>query len=327
MCTSITMKNKSQMHLLARTMDFSFELDPNMIIIPQNAPLNFMEHDELKNHYAFMGLSKDVNNNFLFADGINEHGLSAAVLYFAGYATYNEKKDDKKANLAPYEVLSYLLATCKDVNEVIKAFKHINIYDEPLSFIGSTPPFHWVVLDKTGESVILEPLKTGLTITPNTLGVMANSPDINWHYTNVRNYIGLDRHFVEPLTINGLNFQPFGQGNASFGLPGDYTPPSRFLRALYNKLTINEVDTESELIVLANAVLNSVKIPKGTVKTNRNTIDYTQYTSFMSVNNLNYYFSLYNDPAITKVSLNDYKLDGNKVIIKKLSTTVTFTSI
>lgn len=274
-----------------------------------------------------MGLSKDINKTYIFADGINEHGLSAGVFYFASYATYNDKVDSKKNNLAPFEVISYLLATCKTVDEVEKAFKQINLIDEPLSFIGATPPFHWVVLDKTGKSVIIEPLKTGIKITPNILGVMANSPDIDWHYTNVRNYIGLNKHHVDPLTINGLTFEPFGQGSASFGIPGDYTPPARFIRALYNKLTINRVDSESDLIIVTNAILNSVKIPKGTVKTSKSTVDYTQYTSFMCVNNLNYYFTLYTDPTITRVSFTDFNLDNKKPIIKEINDNVVFSTI
>lgn len=67
-----------------------------------------------------------------------------------------------------------------------------------LDFIKSVLPFHWVVLDKSGNSIIVEPLIEGIKIYDNLLGVMSNSPDYNWHLTNVRNYIGLNNHYKEP---------------------------------------------------------------------------------------------------------------------------------
>lgn len=232
MCTSITLKSKDNLSLLARTMDFSFELEPSMVVIPRKHLLNFSNLKPLDNHYAFIGLGKHIDNNYVFADGLNEHGLSAAVLYFEGYAKYNENKDTDKINLAPFEVLTYILATCKDLLEVKENFeKHINVVNQILTLIGSTPPLHWVFNDIEGNSIIIEPLETGIKIHDNKLGILANSPDLDWHLTNVRNYIGIQQKQVEPLTINGLTFKPFGQGSGTSGIPGDYTPPSRFLRA------------------------------------------------------------------------------------------------
>ena len=70
-----------------------------------------------------------------------------------------------------------------------------------------------------------------------------------------------------------------------------------------------------------------LRFPKGTVKTSKNTVDYTQYTSFMCVNNLNYYFTLYTDPTITRVSFTDFNLDNKKPIIKELNDNVVFSTI
>lgn len=165
------------------------------------------------------------------------------------------------------------------------------------------------MLDKSGNSIIVEPLIEGIKIYDNFLGVMSNSPDYNWHLTNIRNYIGLNNHYKEPLKINGLEFKPFGQGGDSFGIPGDYTPPSSFFRALFNKLSILNSKNEEELVVNTNNVLNSVKVPRGSVITQRNTLDCTQHTSFMISNNSNYYFTLYSNPELCRVKLFDYNLE------------------
>lgn len=287
-------------------------------------PLTFTNYKSINKHYAFLGLSKGVEDTYTFADGVNEHGLSIAVLYFAGYAHYNDEILKDKVNLAPAEVVSYLLATTKNIEEVLEAFDKINITNEMIKFIQTVPPFHWVILDKTGRSIIIEPLVTGIKVHENKLGVMANSPDYDWHLTNVRNYIGLENHHKDPLEINGLVFEPFGQGAGAFGMPGDFTPPARFIRTLFNKLTVEKANGEDNLVIQANNILNSVKIPRGSVITNKKTFDYIQHTAFMVPKSKSYYYQLYHNPSIIEVKLDDYDLSGNKAIVKIINNTPTF---
>ena len=49
---------------------------------------------------------------------------------------------------------------------------------------------------------------------------------------NVRNFIGLTSTGLPEKTIEGVTFGPFGAGSGMFGLPGDSTPPSRFIQAV-----------------------------------------------------------------------------------------------
>lgn len=96
MCTSIVLKSDDQLVLHGRTMDFPFELAPDMVFIPRNHSLSLIYEKPLTAHYAFMGLGREVSpNHFLFADGINEHGLMAAALYFPGYAQYSREEKKK----------------------------------------------------------------------------------------------------------------------------------------------------------------------------------------------------------------------------------------
>ena len=112
MCTSITLKSTDNKFLMARTMDFSFNLSPEMVVFPRKAPLRFDIANSIESHYAFVGLAKDVGNYYL-ADGINEFGLTGAALYFEGYAHYAKKSDDYEIKVAPYEVVMWMLAQCK----------------------------------------------------------------------------------------------------------------------------------------------------------------------------------------------------------------------
>lgn len=58
-------------------------------------------------------------------------------------------------------------------------------------------------------------------------------------------------------------------------------------------------------ILSAFNIVSRVSIPKGSVKIAFNTRNYTQYTSYISLNNQNYYFKTDKDNKIVKVSLDD----------------------
>ena len=311
MCTSITLKSNDNNYLLARTMDFSFDLDPVMTLFPRNLEIEFKEAS-LKKHYAFFGLAKDVGSYYL-ADGLNEYGLSVAALYFESYAKYKDEADKDTVGIASYELVMWLLAKCKTVEEVIQEFNNITVINEVMGFLGVIPPLHWIVSDKDGNSLIIEIINEELSFHKNSIGLLTNSPDYNWHLTNVRSYIGLDPKQVSSRTLYGVDFKPFGQGSGTFGLPGDFTPPSRFIRTLYSKLSSNTAENSDELVLYAMHILNGVDIVKGNVVTPRATIDYTQYTSYMLNNDLKYYFRLHNSLNVIEYNLNDYNLDDNVV--------------
>ena len=316
MCTSITLKSADQKFLMARTMDFSFELEPEMVIYPRNYPIKFSRIEApLKTHYGFMGLSKNIGG-YLLADGVNEKGLSIAALYFEGYAQYQEENEDA-INIGAHEAVQYVLATCTNAEEAIHFFITHNIVAIKLDYLGVVPPLHWTILDPTGAAYIVELTKYGVEVHENKIGVLTNSPNYEWHLTNLRNYIGMDPHQVEPRVLYGQEFKPFGQGSGTFGLPGDYTPPSRFVRTLYSKLSAQTADNETELVVNASHILNGVDIPKGSVITQRSSIDYTQYTSYILNNSQTYFYRLYNTLKFEEINLNDYDLDSSTLIVEK----------
>ncbi|CAM2853928.1 linear amide C-N hydrolase [Erysipelothrix tonsillarum] len=313
MCTNITLKSTENQFLMARTMDFSFELTPEMILIPRNYPLHFTFHDtQPKNHFAYLGLAKHIGT-YALADGVNEHGLAAAALYFEGYAEY-EHKEYNNLSLAPHEVVMWALAHCKNIDDVRTMFKEHPVTHHVIEFLGIVPPLHWVFQDAAGDSIIVEPTIRGIEIHENKIGVLTNSPDYTWHLTNVRNYIGLDPVQVEPRVLYGQIFKPFGQGSGTFGIPGDLTPPSRFIKTLYTKLSTQKASSEKELVIAASHILNGVDIAKGSVITQRKTIDYTQYTAFMVTSTQSYYYNTYDDFTTHAFCIHDFELNESEII-------------
>lgn len=313
MCTSLTYQLENGSNALARTMDFSFVLDPDMYLIPRNYMWSSqVDGTQYKTKYAFTGLARKLEENIVLADGINERGLACAVLYFPGYAVYADKAQANRMNLAPHEVLFSLLANCKDTEDVKDIVKHLNIVSSPVSLLGIVPPFHWIVTDKKNNTIVIEPLADGISIVDNRVGVMSNSPDFNWHLTNVRSYIGLRPYQNKSVEVDGVTFSPFGQASGTVGLPGDYTPPSRFLRVLFGKTTINRVKTEAEAVTAIFHLLNSVNIPKGSVVKDDSSVDYTQHSSCMFCESCTYYFKTYDNSQISKVALLSEDLDAKE---------------
>lgn len=318
MCTHLILNNDNDI-LASRTMDFSFPLEPDMLVVPRNYPIGFEYFNDLNRHFAFLGLSQTIGNSIFFADGINEHGLSCAALYFDGYASYNEDISKDKINLAPHEVVSYILSKCENVESAKNLFQSLNILNSPLDLIGRAAPLHWIIVDEKGDSIVVEPIDKSFNIMENTLGVVTNSPDLNWHITNLRNYINIEPSQKDSRLLNDFELKPFGQGLGTFGLPGDFTPPSRFVRTVYNKFNTILGENEESLVNSADHILNCVSIPKGSVITNKGQYDYTQHSCYMALKSRNYYFKTYDNTNFMKINLYDYDLDSSNIIKKDFS--------
>jgi penicillin V acylase-like amidase (Ntn superfamily) len=61
-----------------------------------------------------------------------------------------------------------------------------------LEAIKEAPPVHFVIHDRHGKFVVIEPFDKTLKIYDNPLGVLTNAPTFDWHMTNLRNYINPD---------------------------------------------------------------------------------------------------------------------------------------
>jgi choloylglycine hydrolase len=95
---------------------------------------------------------------------------------------------------------------------------------------------------------------------------MTNSPTFDWHLTNLRNYVGLSPNNAGPVTVAGVQETGFGQGGGMLGLPGDYTPPSRFVRIVALVSSALPVRGYDEGLTLTMTILNNIDIAKGTVR-------------------------------------------------------------
>ncbi|GBU10998.1 hypothetical protein AwErysi_06140 [Erysipelotrichaceae bacterium] len=313
MCTSAVIETMANQYILGRTMDFAFELEGEVIIIPRGFSLKTeLASTKIVPTYGFVGTGRGAGNKYIFADGINEKGLSCASLYFPEYAVYNDVETDGMLNLAPHEMISFILSTFSTLAEVRTELKRINLVALKADLLGIVLPLHWIIMDKFGKSLVIEPTKNGIEIHENAIGIMTNSPDYKWHVTNLRNYIGIQPKQVESMTLFDTEFKPFSQGTGTRGLPGDYAPTSRFVRAFYAKVVALKSSCEIVAIHEAFHLFSSVDIPKGAVVTSEGTVDYTQYISCMSSANLTYYTQTYYVPQIKAIHLSEDALSSKQ---------------
>lgn len=116
------------------------------------------------------------------------------------------------------------------------------------------------------KSIVIEYLDGELRIFDNPLGVITNSPSYDWHMTNLRNYINLSPVALPSKKIEDLDFAPLGGGSGMIGLPGDFTPPSRFVRAVAWTQTARPTDTSDETVYELLRILDSFNVPLGSAE-------------------------------------------------------------
>ena len=319
-CTGIRIKPRDGSVIVARTLEFATNTQSEIVVIPRatqlvgTAPGN-QPGLHWTSKYAIVGAN-------LFGlpavlDGMNEKGLAAASFYFPGYAVYPEtKKDDIGRTIAPWEVPLYLLSHCADVREAIQAVRSVHVGNVFLKYMDQVPPLHILVSDAGGRSVVLEYVKGGLKIHENPFGVLTNSPTFDWHMTNLGNYINLSDQNVSPKDVAGVQINSLGQGSGMLGLPGDFTPPSRFVQAVAFSQSVLPVTTAREGVLQAFHILNQFDIPKGSarsVEDGRVTADYTQWTSASDLTNHRYYFRTYENSRIRMIDMSQLNLDAKAI--------------
>lgn len=332
MCTAINMHTSQGEACLGRTMDFSYPLEPELYITPRGYEWNNMPGTHrVQNRYSYLGIGQDISP-VIYADGVNEMGFAAAVLYFPGYAAYDpipdKSKDPSILPVAALELVNFLLGLCPSVSQAASLLRSIRIVGLSDPVTGTVAPLHWILADKGGACMTVEKTQDGLHLMDNPMGVLTNSPGFQWHMTNLRSFLNVTPVQSHEVEWNSVRLTPFGQGTGTVGLPGDYTPPSRFVRAAYLKSHAPVPESREEAVTTGFHILDSVSIPKGAVITERGTDDYTQYTSFIRLNEMEYFFKTYDNSRILTAKLSQDQDYGADIIsLGRLARPVSFTSV
>jgi choloylglycine hydrolase len=314
MCTGIQFKSLDGNIVFARTMEFTVDIHSEIIVIPRGYKLQ--SHSNIgmtwTTKYACVGANAEKLP--LIVEGVNEKGLCVGAFYFSNFAKY-QSINNNESYINSVDVCNWLLTQCANVTEAIDAIKSIKVSNAPFEPWGRTCPLHYIVNDTSGDCFVIEYINGELHIHENKIGVFTNSPDFRWHLINLSNYINLSPINAADVTINGEIIKQLGYGTGLLGLPGDFTPPSRFVRAAVFSHTILATKTVDETLAQAFHVLNNFDIPKGSIRelNNDSFNDHTLWTSAIDLYNQRYYFCHYNNRAIQMVDLNNCKLDATDI--------------
>ena len=319
-CTGITIKAKDGSIVFGRTLEFAMDLQSNIIVVPRGMEyVGTAPGDKPGLHwrttYGIVGA-----NAFdmpVTVDGLNEKGLQVGLFYFPSFAKYQEiKADDVGKTLAPWELGVFLLGTCSDVKEAVLAASNVRVGEVVQKDMGFVPGVHYIVTDAAGKSVVLEYVGGELKVHDNPLGVMTNAPTFDWHMTNLSNYVNLSVSNVPEVDFGGDEIKGFGQGSGMLGIPGDFTPPSRFVRAVAFSKSALPVKTAREGVLQVFHILNQFDIPKGAargVDHGKVVADYTLWTSAADLKNLRYHFRTFDDSRIRMVDLKTLDFDAKEI--------------
>lgn len=325
-CTGIVMHAKDHSSVSGRTVEFGMPLDMSLAVIPRNHAFTGTTPVgpgmSYRSKYAAVGVY--CFDDPILMDGMNEKGLVAAAFYFPGYASYSQvTKENRLQALSPVDFTNWLLTQFASVEEVKEALSSIKIVPTVFSNWGSVPPpFHYVVYDAAGKSIVIEPVNRTLKVHDNPIGVMTNSPTFDWHLTNLSNYINLSPFNVDRQTLRNFVLHSFGQGTGMLGLPGDFTPPSRFVRAAFFSAKALLSENANQAVDQTFHLLNQFDIPRGIArqKEPKNiSYDYTMLTTVKNPKSLDYFYRSYEDQAIRYLSLREFDLNARK--IKKMNIT------
>jgi choloylglycine hydrolase len=313
-CTGVTLKAEDGSVVFGRTLEWgSFDLKSRLALIPRG--YKYVTHMpdgkpglSWQGKYGVVGI--DAVEKDIVVEGLNEKGLAVGLFYHPGFAEYQDYDPTQASqSLGPTDVGQYLLTNYATVDEVRTALSKVHVVPVVEPALGFVAPVHFIVTEPSGRAIVIEYLNGEMKIFDAPLGVITNAPSYDWHETNLRNYINLSPVALPGKKIEDLNFKPLGGGSGMIGLPGDFTPPSRFVRAVAFSKTARSTATGDETIYEIFRILDNFNVPLGAAEGTGGD-DRTQgmrsatiWTSASDTNNKVFYYHTQHNRRVRMVDL------------------------
>ena len=306
MCTAISYRQGD--HYFGRNLDMVKGYREEITITPKNYVFRFRNGQNIFHHYAMIGMATVANGYPLYYEATNEKGLSMAGLNFPDNAAYFPRAAGKD-NIAPFELIPWVLSQCSTVEEANALLLHVNIWMLPFNREYLLTPLHWLIADKN-SSMVVESTYEGLKLYANPAGVLTNNPPFPYHLTNLANYRHLSPMDDHPAFC-GMGAYSGGMG--ALGLPGDYSSASRFIKAAFLRRNSQSHGQESDHVRQFFHLLNAVAMPRGAVEL-ADGLEITLYSSCCNTDKGIYYYTTYENSRISTVYLHHENLNTEGLI-------------
>mmetsp|Transcript_19020 Transcript_19020/g.48691 ORF Transcript_19020/g.48691 Transcript_19020/m.48691 type:complete len:405 (+) Transcript_19020:17-1231(+) len=247
------------------------------------------------------------NITSLASDGINEMGLTVSehTLRQSQYMAPNMSvPSNSQLQVCWVAITTWLLGNIDSVATFRSMLSELRIL-APSVPVPDGDLLHWSIDDKNGEHIVIEVLDGQIQVHDNTVGTFTNDPDFRWHLRNLNNYVNLRSDWpnggdgIQVQTEVGAVPQVVGHGFNLLGLPGDFSPPGRFVRLFYQRSYAMLKYPPASLngsIALVSGLLNSVMISHGTLSDAPGTAaqpEFTQYTVIKLSSSRHFYYKDY----------------------------------
>lgn len=302
-CTGIQLVGADGTVVFGRTQEWGkFDLKPQIAVYPRKTSFQATVPGggkglAWKAKYGFAGvllLDRVINT------GMNEAGLAGGMFFHKGFAEYR-KYDSAKASIsmAPSELLTYILSNFATVDEVRKGMAEIRVVPVVDPALGAPFPLHAMIAEPGGKAIVIEFKDGRPVIFDNPVGVITNNPTFDWQLTNLRNYGYLSNTPFADTKWGNLEITPLAGGSGMLGLPGDFTSPSRFIRAAAFVQTARKTKGGEDTVLEAFRILDSFNLSatqsEGASGTDTGLVAGTQYTVLNDTKNrIIYYHTMFN---------------------------------
>lgn len=313
MCTAISSCMGD--HYFGRNLDVEGFFDERVTITPRNYPFYFYGGKTSRSHYAMIGMAHISEGYPLYYDAVNEKGLSVAALSFPKEAYYGEPREDFYP-IAPWEWIPFILSECETAEQAKKLLENTDIVHIPFSKALPLTPLHFLISDAE-KSFTAEPMKEGLRIFENPVGVLTNAPSFDFQMQYLNLFMGLSNEPIENRFSSKIPFCDYSRGMGALGLPGDLSSSSRFVRTVFTKFHTLKGSDETENVHRFFHILGAAEQQKGCVHLDGK-YEFTAYSSCCNAEKGIYYYKTYENSSIIGIDMHREDLNGEKLIAYSL---------
>ena len=299
-CTRVVYEGVNGNIMTARSMDWKTEIPANLWVMPRGIERNGEAGANSVVWTAKYGSIVTSSWDIATADGMNEKGLVANLLWLAETEYPKLNTTDDKKDLAVSLWAQFALDNFSSVNEAVAYFEkdEVSVVSDYLPGTDTYATLHLSLSDASGDNAIFEYIAGKLTMHHDkSYNVMTNSPI-----------------FEQQLALNA-----YWEGiPGTIMLPGTNRAADRFVRASYYINAIPKVDNTCIVVAAVFSVIRNCSVPFGISTPNEPNISSTRWRTVSDQKNLIYYFESALTPNTFWVDMK--KLDFSaKASVKKLA--------
>ncbi|TWU15678.1 Penicillin acylase precursor [Allorhodopirellula heiligendammensis] len=285
-CTRAVYLGPEQTIITVRSMDWASDIGSNVWLLPRGVQRDGACGPGSMQWTSKYGSVISTAFDAATADGMNEKGLVANLLYLAESEYPSPSATDPRSPMCISVWTQYVLDQFATVAEAVEALREEPFYVVPVeSPDGHKGTVHLAISDPTGDSAIFEYVAGKLVIHHGReYQVMTNSPV-----------------YDQQLALNSY----WEQIGGTVMLPGTNRAADRFARASFYVKAIPQTAKIEDAIASCFGVIRNVSVPLGISTPGQPNISSTRWRTVSDHKNLRYFFESTRSPSVFWISVRD----------------------